>query len=194
MKVGFEPNFPKFGSATSVRSRETGDTMSIFSKCWNLVRVTFLEGMLHRTEDGQRLGFFSRRGWGANMMFAGITGCVIVLVLIAQRAHFEFDALSTTSEVLEVREDETSDGDVVYQLTLRWTHEDGTTHVTIPSVRASYYNVPVGTELDIKYDPDDPKDVRVETQEGPWAIPLLILIESLMSFVMGRLLRGNPAA
>ena len=168
--------------------------MNILSKFWNLVRVTFLEGMLHRTEDGQRLGFFSRRGWGANLMFAGITSCVIGLVWIAQRAHFELDALTTTSEVLEVQEGETSDGDPVYQLTLRWTDQDGTTHVTMPRIRASYYNVPVGTELDIKYDPDDPNDVRVETQEGPWYFPRLILIGSLMTFVLGRLLRGTPEA
>ncbi|WP_298937082.1 DUF3592 domain-containing protein [uncultured Ruegeria sp.] len=168
--------------------------MSILARFWKLVRVTFLEGMLHRTEDGRRLGFFSRRGWGANLMFAGITGCVIGLVWIAQRAHFELDALTAASEVLEVQQGETSDGDAVYQLTLRWTHEDGTTYVTIPRVRASYYNLPVGTELDIKYDPNDPKDVRVETQEGPWFFPRLILISSLMSFVMGRLLRGNPEA
>lgn len=166
--------------------------MTFLTMLWNLVRVTFLEGMLHRTADGQRLGFLSRRGWGANLMFAGMTGCVIGLVWIAQRAHFELDALTTTSEVLEVQEGETSDGDAVYQLTLRWTHKDGTVHVTIPRVRASYYNVPVGTELDIKYDPHDPKDIRVETEEGPWYLPRLILIGSLMSFVMGRLLRGNP--
>ena len=171
-----------------------GDTMNKLARFWKLVRVTFLEGMLHRTEDGQRLGFSSRRGLGANLMFAGITGCAIGLVWIAQRAHFEFDALTTTSDVLEVRENETSDGDAVYQVTLRWTHENGTTHVTTPRVSASYYNVPVGTELDIKYDPDDPDDVRVETQEGPWYFPRLILIGSLMSFVIGRLLRGNPEA
>ena len=121
--------------------------MNILARFWNLVRVTFLEGMLHRTEDGQKLGFSSRRGWGANLMFAGITGCVVGLVWIAQRAHFELDALTATSEVLEVQEGETSDGRAVYQLTLRWIHEDGTTHVTIPRVRASNYNVPVGTEL-----------------------------------------------
>ncbi|WP_342075654.1 DUF3592 domain-containing protein [Yoonia sp. SS1-5] len=168
--------------------------MSILARFWNLVRVTFLEGMLHRTEDGQRLGFSSRRGWGANLMFAGITGCVIGLAWIAQRAHFELDALTATSEVLEVQEGETSDGDAVYQLTLRWTHEDGTVHVTSPRVKAISYNLPVGTELDIKYDPDNPRDVRVETQEGPWFLPRLILIGSLISFVMGRLLRGNPEA
>jgi len=168
--------------------------MNILVRLWNLVRVTFLEGMLHRTVDGQRLGFFSRRGWGANLMFAGITGCVIGLVWFAQRAHFELDALSATSEVLEVQEGEKSDGDAVFQLTLRWTHEDGSTHVTIPRVRASYYNVPVGTEVDIKYDPNDPDDVRVETEEGPWFFPRLILMGSLMSFVMGRFLRGNPEA
>ena len=168
--------------------------MTFLTRIWNLVRITFLEGMLHRTEGGQRLGFFSRRGWGANLMFAGMTGCVIGLIWTAQRAHFELDALATSSEVLEVQESETSDGDAVYQLTLRWTHEDGTVHVTTPRVRASFYNVPVGTELDIKYDPDNPKDVRVETQEGPWYFPRLILIGSLMSFVMGRMLRGNPKA
>lgn len=168
--------------------------MSILARFWNLVRVTFLEGMLHRTEDGQKLGVFSGRGWGANMMFAGITGCVIGMVWFAQRAHFELDALTATSEVLEVQEGETSDGDAVYQLTLRWTHENGTTHVTTPRVSASNYNVPVGTELDIKYDPDDPEDVRVETQDGPWYLPRLILIGSFISFVMGRLLRGNPEA
>ena len=166
--------------------------MSILAKFWNLVRVTFLEGMLHRTEGGQKLGASSRRGWGANLMFAGITGCVIGLVWIAQRAHFEFYALTTTSEDLDVQEGKTSNGEAVYQLTVRWTHEDGTTHVTTPRVRASYYNVPVGTELGIKYDPDDPEDVRVETQEGPWYFPRLFLIGSFMSFVMGRLLRGNP--
>ena len=171
-----------------------GDTMNILARFWNLLRVTFLEGMLHRTEDGQKLGYFSRRGWGANLMFAGITGCMIGLVWIAQRAHFELDALTATSEVLEVQEGETSNVDAVYQLTLRWTHEDGTTHVTTPRVRASYYNVPVGIELNIKYDPDDPEDVRVETQEGPWYFPRLILIGSLMSFAMGRLLRGTPEA
>lgn len=168
--------------------------MNILSKLWKLVRVTFLEGMLHRTEDGQSLGFFSRRGLGANLMFAGIAGGVIGLVWITQRAHFELDALTTTSEVLEVQEGETSDGDAVYQLTLRWTDQEGNTHVTVPRTRASYYNVPVGTELDIKYDPDDPNDVRVETQEGPWYFPRLILIGSLMSFGMGRLLRGAPEA
>lgn len=168
--------------------------MNILAKVWNLVRVTFLEGMLHRTEDGQRLGFSSRRAWAANLMFAGITGCLIGLVWIAQRTHFELDARTATAEVLEVQEDETSNGAAVYQLTLRWTHEDGTTHVTIPRVRASYYNVPVGTELDIKYDPNDPEDVRVETQEGPWYFPRLILIGSLLSFGMGRWLRGTPEA
>lgn len=168
--------------------------MSILVRFWSLLRVTFLEGMLHRTEDGQKLGFFSKRGWGANLMFAGIVGCVIGLAWIAQRAHFELDALSATSEVLEVQEGETSDGKTVFRLKLRWTDEDGTTHVTIPRVRASYYNVPVGTELDIKYDPNDPDDVRVETEEGPWFFPRLILIGSLMSFAMGRLLRGNPEA
>jgi hypothetical protein len=168
--------------------------MNILAELWKLVRVTFFEGMLHRTEDGQRLGFFSRRGWGANLMFAGITGCVIGLVWITQRAHFELYSLTATSEVLEVQEGETSDGNTVYQLTLRWTHQNGTTHVTVPRVRASYYNVPVGTELDIKYDPDDPDDVRVETLEGPWYFPRLILIGSLMSFVMGRVLRGAPEA
>lgn len=168
--------------------------MNILAKLWNLLRVTFLEGMLHRTEDGERLGFFSRRGMGANLMFAGITGCVIGLVWTSQRAHFEFDALATTSEVLDVQEGETSNGDAVYQLTLRWTHKNGTTHVTTPRVRASYYNVPIGTELGLKYDPDDPNDVRVKTQEGPWFFPGLILIGSLMSFVMGRLMRGNPEA
>jgi len=168
--------------------------MNILAKLWNLVRVTFLEGMLSRTEEGQRLGFFSRRHWGANLMFAGITGGVIGLVWITQRAHFELDALTTTSEVLEVQGSETSDGDAVYQLRLRWTHQNGTTHVTVPRARANYYNVPVGTELDIKYDPHDPDDVRVETQEGPWYFPRLILIGSLMSFILGRLLRGNPEA
>ncbi|OWV58147.1 hypothetical protein CDZ98_14020 [Mameliella alba] len=172
----------------------SGGMMNILARFWDLLRVAFLEGMLHRTEDGQRLGVFSRRGSGANLMFVGITGCMVGLVWIVQRAHFELDALTATSEVLEVQEGETSDGAAVYQLTLKWTHENGTTHVTTPRVRASYYNVPVGTELDIKYDPDDPKDVRVETQDGPWYFPRRILIGSLMSFVMGRLLRGNPEA
>lgn len=168
--------------------------MTVIAKFWDLLRVTFLEGMLHRTKDNQELGFFSRRGIGATLMFAGIAGCFVGLVWIVQRAHFESDALTTTSEVLEVQQGKTSDGDVVYQLTLRWTHEDGTVHVTTPRVRASYYNVPVGTELDIKYDPSDPEDVRVETQEGPWYFPRMILVGSLLSFAIGRLLRGNPEA
>lgn len=168
--------------------------MNTLASFWNLIRTTFMEGMLHRTEDGQRLGFFSRRGWGANLMFAGMTGCLIGLVWAGQRAHFESDALSATSEVLEVGQDKTSNSSVVYQLTLRWTHEDGTVHVTVPQVKASNYNVPIGTELDIKYDPNDPADVRVKTQESPWYFPGLILIGSLLSFLLGRLLRGNPEA
>lgn len=160
----------------------------------NYVRAIFLEGMLHQTADGKWLGFFSPRAFGANMMLAGIIGCVIGAVWIGQRAHFESNALETKSEVLEVRKDVTSDGKAVYALKLRWTDNKGTVHVTVPQIKASSYNLPVGTELDIKYDPDDPKDVRIETREGSWYIPLQILVGSVMSLLFGRLLRGNPKA
>ncbi|MEX0301623.1 MAG: DUF3592 domain-containing protein [Leisingera sp.] len=157
----------------------------------NFVRVLFLEGMLHRTAGGEQLGLFSRRSWGANLMFAGITGCLIGLFWFAQRVHFELDAVAATSEVLEVRRDLTSDGKAVFELTLRWTDQNGVERVIVPRVKASSYNVPLGTELNIKYNPKDPSDVRVETKEGPWYIPSLILIGSAMSFLMGRFARGK---
>jgi hypothetical protein len=95
---------------------------------------------------------------------------------------------------LKVTRDSTSDGKTVYALTLRWVDQDGRLHETVPKVKASYYNVPLGTVLDIKYDPNDTSDVRVETQEGPWYLPQLILLGSIMSFVMGRITRGRPEA
>lgn len=116
-------------------------------------------------------------------MFVGLTGALIGSVWFAQRAHFEFDAITT------------SDGETFYELTLRWIDQNGRTHVTVPRVKASFYIVPVGTELDIKYDPNDPNDpadVRVKTREGPWYFPRLILFGSFMSFAMGRFMRGRP--
>lgn len=153
----------------------------------------FLRGMLHRTASGEKIGFMSKTGLGSNMMFVGTTGALIALVWFSQRAHFEFDAITTTSEVMEVNRDTTSDGKAVYELTLRWIDQDGNTHVTIPRVKASSYDVPVGTELDIKFDPNDSSDVRIETAEGPWSIPLIMLLGSFMSFLLGRFLRGRPA-
>ena len=153
----------------------------------------FFEGILHRTASGEKIGFISKPGLGSNMMIAGITGALIALVWFSQRAHFELDAITTTSEVMEVNSDTTSDGKVVYELTLRWIDQDGNTHVTVPRVKANSYDVPVGAELDIKFDPNDPSDVRIETAEGPWSIPLMILLGSFMSFLLGWLLRGRPA-
>lgn len=168
--------------------------MNILARFWKMLRVTFLEGLLYRTEGGQRLRFFSRRSSGANMMFGGFVLFLIVLVWVAERVHFELNALSAKSDVLEVQERERPDGSAVYQLTLRWTHEDGNTYVATPRARASYDNVPLGSVLDIKYDPDDPKDVRIETPAGPWTRPAGLLIGGILSFVLGRLLRGNPNA
>ena len=123
-------------------------------------------------------------------MFAGITGTLIALVWFAQRAHFELDAVRATAEVLDVERGLTRDRKAVYALTLRWTDQTGTIHETVPNMRASFYDVPVGTELDIKYDPDDPGDVRVETKEGPWYFPCMILLGSVVNFLLGRLMRG----
>jgi hypothetical protein len=159
---------------------------------WAFVGVLFSEGMLRRTTRGENLGFASTRVWGANMMFAGLTGALIGVIWLGQRAHFEYDAVATTSTVLDVSHSSTRKGKSVYQLTLEWTDQTGHPHVTTPNIKASFYNVPVGTELDIKYDPNDLTDVRVETQEGPWYFPRLILIGSVMSFVFGWVTRGTP--
>jgi len=158
-------------------------------KLWNFVRVLFLEGTLHRTEDGKKLGFRSKKSWGSKLMFAGVTGFLISTAWFAQRAHFELDALNTTAEVLEVRRDRTRKGITVYELTLKWTDHQGNTHVTVPRVWSDAYNVPVGTDLDIDYDPNNPNDVRVKTREGPWYFPVLILIGSAMSFLNGWFVR-----
>lgn len=159
---------------------------------WRCVYILFLESLLHRTENGEKLGVFSKRTWGSNLMFTGITGSLIAFFWFAQRTYFELDAIATTSEVLEVGRHLTRDRKKVYELTLRWTDQNGQVHETVPRVKASYYNVPVGTELDIKYDPNDPTDVRVETQEGPWYLPRLTLLGSLMTFLMGWVIRGRP--
>lgn len=159
---------------------------------WKFIRILYLERMRYRTEGGEKLGVYSRRGWGANLMFAGLICCMIGLIWFTLRAHFELNALTASSEVLEVRPDTSGDGKAVYELTLKWTDQNGVDHVTVPRVRASFYNVPVGTELAIKYDPNNPADVRVETQEGPWYFPSLIIIGSVISFLVGRLVRGNP--
>lgn len=118
--------------------------------------------MLHRTESGEKLGFFSKRGSGSNLMFVGLTGALIGSVWFAQRAHFEFDAITTTSEILEVNHDSASDWETFYELTFRWIDQNGRTHVTLPRVKASFCIVPVGTELDIKYDPADVSSKRRE--------------------------------
>lgn len=166
--------------------------MAYIKRFWAFVGVLFSEGMLHKTASGENLGFASARGWGANLMFAGLTGALIGVIWLGQRAHFEYDAVATTSKVLDVSRSATSKGNSVYQLTLEWTDQTGQTHVTIPNTKASYYNVPVGTKLDIKYDPNDVADVRIETDQGPWFLPCLILIGSFMSFVFGWFARGRP--
>lgn len=161
-------------------------------RLWSFVRVLFFEGMLHRTADGEKLGFFSRRSWGSGMMFSGVIGCLIGAVWFAQRAHFELDALTTTSEVLDVSRDTRSNGEAVYTLKLKWADHYGNNHVTVPRARSSSYNVPIGTELYVDYDPNDPTDVRLVTQDGPWYAPSVISLGSLTSFLLGKILRGRP--
>ena len=156
---------------------------------WKFFGTLFLEGMLKRTAEGEKLGFRSKRAWGSNLMFGGILGFLICIIWFGQRLHFELDARTTTAEVLEVQRDRTSNGKTVFQLTLEWTDDQGVTHVTVPRVKSSAYNVPVGTSLDIAYDPNNPKDVRVMRREGPWYMPTLFTIGSAISLFMGWLTR-----
>jgi hypothetical protein len=160
-------------------------------KFWKFLQELFLEGMLLRKVTGEKLGFFSLLSWGSNMMFAGLLGFLIATVWFVQRAHFELDAHSTISEVLEVIPDEQRDGPTVYALKLKWVDHLGTTHVTVPMVSSSSYDVPVGSELDISYDPNDPNDVRVQTVKGPWYFPKLILLGSALSLLFGWFVRGR---
>ena len=163
-------------------------------KLFRFLRVLFSEGLLHRRENGERFGFFSLQGWAANMMCSGLIGLVIGGGWMAQRALFEFDARETTSEVLEVASEYADGGRTVYQLTLKWVDHNGTTHVTVPRVRSSAYGVPVGTILNIAYDPDDPTDVRVRTAEGPWYIPKMILLGSSLGLFIGWFFRLRSQA
>jgi len=158
-------------------------------KFCKFLREIFLEGMLHRRVSGEKLGFTSLLSWGSNMMFAGLLGFLISAVWFVQRAHFELDARTTTSKVLEVMSKEQRDGPTVYALKLKWVDHLGTMHVTVPKVRSSSYDVPVGSEVDISYDPNDPNDVRVQTVEGPWHSPKMILLGSALSLVFGWLMR-----
>jgi len=158
-------------------------------RSWNFLREIFFEGMLHRRVTGEKIGFNSLLGWGSNMIFAGLLGCLIGVVWFAQRAHFELDARTTIAEVVDVIPDEQKDGPTVYTLKLKWVDHLGDAHITQPKVSSSAYDVPIGSELDISYDPNDPKDVRVQTVEGPWFLPKMILLGSALSLVLGWFMR-----
>ena len=133
----------------------------------------------------------SKKGGGGSLfVLVGVVGLLVGLVWFAQRVHFEQDALRTTAEVLAVaRERSGGTGSsrriAVYRLTLAWTDREGRAQRTVPQVRSSTYDVPVGTVLEIDYDPEDPSDVRVRSPHGPWLLPSLIVLGSALLMGVG---------
>lgn len=123
------------------------------------------------------------------MVLAGILGIACGIIWTIERANFEINARTTISEVVKVRPDNTKDGAIVYELTLKWVDHNGIKHVTVPRARSGSYNVPIGTVVDIAYNPEDPGDIRIQTIEGPWFIPGMIFIGSMLSLLIGWFLK-----
>lgn len=147
-----------------------------------MTRHELLERIARRTRPvGLREPFgarLSRRTRGSPLLGAiiGLVFALIGLLLTLDAIHFTKIAVPATATVIDTVQETTSDGDTVYAVTLRWRDHRGRTRVETPKGRASWYDFDHGAQVDILYDPDDPKDVRLADLASLWMLPLGFLV------------------
>lgn len=83
-------------------------------------------------------------------------------------------AQRTTGVVLSVDRIVTRDSDgtsVTYSPTFRYADLSGALHESSPSLRSSAYNFPIGSEVEILFDPAQPTTIRVDGFFSTWGFP-----------------------
>jgi hypothetical protein len=121
---------------------------------------------------------------------------------------FRQTALTTTAEVLSVERIKTrkrdNDGNwkttISYKPTLRYEDQFGARHVGAPNLRSSSYNFPVGSEVEVSFNPDDPSDMRVNDFMSTWGFGAIFTLFGVIFVAIGwfvtrgRKLKHKPKA
>lgn len=133
--------------------------------------------------------------WLVRWIFLAIGGLFTLVGawLLYGSYSFQQTAIITTAEVLSVEKfvsrkrdnDGNTKTSITYEPTLRYKDQYGSRHVDKPNLRSSSYNFPIGSEVEIAFNPDDPAELRINDFMSKWGFGGFFMLFGLVFMTIG---------